>query len=159
MNLGLTDPAGHVGSVTVAIAGVPSGWTLSEGTNNGDGSWTIQASNVSMLSITSPGNYAGAIALQVTMSWTNADGSSEFARATDNVEVFAQGAPIFAWSGEDHLTGSNGKDLFVFAQPIDMTRSTASTPAKIRSILSAIGASLTSMTCNTICPRTVPATR
>ena len=118
MNLGLTDPADHVGSVTVAIAGVPSGWTLSEGTNNGDGSWTIQASSVSMLSITSPANYAGAMALQVTMSWTNADGSNGFARATDNVEVFAQGAPIFAWSGEDHLTGSSGKDLFVFAQPI-----------------------------------------
>ena len=118
MNLGLTDPADHVGSVTVAIAGVPSGWTLSEGTNNGDGSWTIQASCVSMLSITSPANHAGAMALQVTMSWTNADGSSGFARATDNVEVFAKGAPIFAWSGEDHLTGSSGKDLFVFAQPI-----------------------------------------
>ena len=118
MNLGLTDPADHVGSVTVAIAGVPSGWTLSEGTNNGDGSWTIQASSVPMLSITSPANYAGAMALQVTMSWTNADGSSGFARATDNVEVFAQGAPVFAWSGEDHLTGSSGKDLFVFAQPI-----------------------------------------
>ena len=118
MNLGLTDPADHVGSVTVAIAGVPSGWTLSEGTNNGDGSWTIQASSVSMLSIASPANYAGAMALQVTMSWTNADGSSGFARATDNVEVFAQGAPVFAWSGEDHLTGSSGKDLFVFAQPI-----------------------------------------
>ena len=118
MNLGLTDPADHVGTVTVAIAGVPSGWTLSEGTNNGDGSWTIQASSVSMLSIASPADYTGAMALEVTMSWTNADGSSGFARATDNVEVFAQGAPVFAWSGEDHLTGSSGKDLFVFAQPI-----------------------------------------
>jgi VCBS repeat-containing protein len=118
MNLGLIDPADRVGSVTVAIAGVPSGWTLSEGTNNGDGSWTIQASSVSMLSITSPANYSGATALQVAMSWTNADGSSGFARGTDNVEVFAQGAPIFAWSGEDYLTGSSGKDLFVFAQPI-----------------------------------------
>ena len=118
MNLGLTDPADHVGSVTVAIAGVPSGWTLSEGTNNGDGSWTIQASCVSMLSIASPADYTGATALEVTMSWTNADGSSGFARASDNVEVFAQGAPVFAWSGEDHLTGSSGKDLFVFAQPI-----------------------------------------
>jgi hypothetical protein len=107
-----------VGSITVVIAGVPSGWSLTEGTNNGDGSWTIQASNVSMLSITPPANYAGAMALQVTMSWTNADGSSGFARAIDNVEVFAQGGPIFAWSGEDHLTGSSGKDLFVFAQPI-----------------------------------------
>ena len=118
INLGLTDPADHVGSVTVAIAGVPSGWTLSEGTNNGDGSWTIQASGVSMLSITSPDNYAGAMALQVTMSWTNADGSTGFARVSDNVEVFAQGAPIFAWSADDHLTGSMGKDLFVIAQPI-----------------------------------------
>jgi VCBS repeat-containing protein len=118
INLGLTNPADHTGPVTVTIAGVPSGWTLSEGTPNGDGSWTIQASNVSALSITSPDNYAGARAFQVTMSWTNADDSSGFARVTDNVEVFAQGAPIFAWSGDDHLTGSSGKDLFVFAQPI-----------------------------------------
>src|SRR5262249_31471143 len=100
------------------IAGVPADWTLSEGADNRDGSWTIQASNVSTLSITSPDNHAGAMALQVTMSWTNADGRSGFARATDNVEVFAQGAPIFAWSGDDHLTGSSGKDLFVFSQPI-----------------------------------------
>ena len=31
---------------------------------------------------------------------------------------FAQGNPIFAISGDDHLTGSSGDDLFVFAQPI-----------------------------------------
>ena len=91
---------------------------MSEGADNGDGSWTIQANNVSTLAITSPGDYAGAMAFQVAMSWSNADGSRGFARATDNVEVFAQGAPIFAWSGNDQLTGSSGKDLFVFAQPI-----------------------------------------
>src|SRR5262249_29435269 len=67
MNLGLTNPANDGGSVTVGIAGVPSGWTLSEGTNNGDGTWTIQASDVSMLSIASPANYTGAMTLQVTM--------------------------------------------------------------------------------------------
>ena len=80
--------------------------------------WTIQTSNVSTLSVTSPDNQAGAMAFQVTMNWTNADSSSGFARVTDNVELFAQGAPIFALSGDDHLTGSSGKDLFVFAQPI-----------------------------------------
>ena len=26
--------------------------------------------------------------------------------------------PIFAWSGDDHLTGSSGDDMFVFSQPI-----------------------------------------
>ncbi len=118
INLGLTDPPNHAGPVTVTIAGVPSGWTLSEGADSGDGRWTIQTSNVSTLSVTSPDNQAGAMALQVTMNWTKPDSSSGFARVTDNVELFAQGAPIFAWSGDDHLTGSSGKDLFVFAQPI-----------------------------------------
>src|SRR5262249_19284850 len=55
---------------------------------------------------------------KVTMNWTNADQSIGFAKLTDNVEVFAPGAPIVAWSGDDHLTGSNGPNLFVFAQPI-----------------------------------------
>src|ERR1700722_16420844 len=36
----------------------------------------------------------------------------------DNVEAFAPGSPIFAWSGKDTLTGAGGNDLFVFAQPI-----------------------------------------
>jgi Ca2+-binding RTX toxin-like protein len=122
INLGLPDTADNEGPVTVTIAGVPSDWTLSEGADNGDGSWTIQASNASTLAITSPDDLAGAMAFPVTMSWTNADGSSGFARVTDNVELFAQGAPIFALSGDDHLTGSSGKDLFVFAQPIGNDR-------------------------------------
>jgi Ca2+-binding RTX toxin-like protein len=118
INLGLSDPAGHIGAVTVTIGGVPSGWTLSEGTDNGDGTWTLQASTLSTLSITSPVNYTGAMTFQVTESWTNADGSNGLSVVTDNVEAFAPGSPIFAWSGDDHLTGSSGDDLFVFSQPI-----------------------------------------
>jgi T1SS-143 domain-containing protein len=118
INLGLSDPAGHVGPVTVTIAGVPAGWTVNGGADNGHGGWTIQATNVPALSITSPDNYTGAMAFKVTMSWTNADHSSGYAGVIDNVEVFAPGAPIVAWSGDDHLTGSSGPNLFVFAQPI-----------------------------------------
>jgi T1SS-143 domain-containing protein len=120
INLGLTDPAGHVGPVTLTIAGIPIGWTLSEGTDNGHGVWTVQADDVSALSITSPHDYAGAMAFKVTMSWTNPDHSAGFAGITDNVEAFPQGAPIFAWTGDDHLTGSEGADLFVFAWPIGL---------------------------------------
>jgi hypothetical protein len=36
----------------------------------------------------------------------------------NNVEAYAPGNPIFAWSGDDTLTGSSGADLFVFSQPI-----------------------------------------
>jgi T1SS-143 domain-containing protein len=120
INLGLTDPAGHVGPVTVTIAGIPAGWTLSEGTDNGYGVWTVQADDVSTLSITSSDDYAGAMAFKVTMSWTNPDQSAGHIGITDNVEVFPQGAPIFAWAGDDHLTGSGAADLFVFARPIGL---------------------------------------
>jgi hypothetical protein len=137
INLALTDPsADHVGAVTVTIAGVPAGWTLSEGTHNADGTWTVQTSNIAALAITSPTDYTGTLVLNVAESWTNADGSTGNAFVSDNVEVYAQGATtdvyaqgattevyaqgatIFAWSGNDTLTGSSGDDLFVFSQPI-----------------------------------------
>ena len=63
-------------------------------------------------------DYTGALTFQVTESWTNADGSTGSDTIRDNVEVYAPGSPIFAWSGDDVLTGSSGNDLFVFSQPI-----------------------------------------
>ncbi len=104
----------------MTIAGIPAGWALSEGTDDGYGVWTVQANDVSTLSITSPDDYAGALAFKVTMSWTNPDHSAGHIGITDNVEVFPQGAPIFAWAGDDHLTGSGAADLFVFARPIGL---------------------------------------
>ncbi|WP_349628829.1 VCBS domain-containing protein [Bradyrhizobium sp. AUGA SZCCT0177] len=119
INLGLTDPvAGHLGDIAVTIDGIPSGWTVSGGTENGNGNWTMVTNNVASLSITSAANYSGALVVNVKVTWTNIDGSSETAIVADNVEVYAAGNPIFAISGDDNLTGSSGHDLFVFAQPI-----------------------------------------
>ena len=118
LNLGLTNPTDHVGPITVNISGVPSGWTMSEGTNNGDGTWRVQTNDIAALSVTSPESYAGALVLDVAENWVNADGSSGKAVVTDNVEGYAKDAPIFALSGDDNLTGSNGDDLFVFSRPI-----------------------------------------
>jgi hypothetical protein len=36
----------------------------------------------------------------------------------NNVEAYASGNPIFAWWGDDTITGSSGADTFVFSQPI-----------------------------------------
>jgi hypothetical protein len=119
INLALAEPtAAHVGPLTLTIAGVPTGWSLSEGTDNGNGIWTVQTNDLAGLSITSPASYTGALVLSATESWHNADGSAGSTVISDNVEVFAKGAPIFAWSGDDTLTGSVANDLFVFAQPI-----------------------------------------
>ncbi|HZN84939.1 MAG TPA: hypothetical protein VFC01_35380, partial [Mycobacterium sp.] len=119
INLGLTAPSAEDGAlVTVAIADVPSGWTLNGGTLLDDGTWTVQTTAPRSLAITSPAAFAGAMLLNVTATWAQVDGSTAKITIADNVEVFAPDAPIFAWSGDDHLTGSSGDDLFVFAQPI-----------------------------------------
>ena len=118
INLALHEPTDHVGAVTVTIAGVPDGWSLSEGSRNADGSWTANTDHVGALTISTPADYVGATAFHVTMDWTHADGSIGSTTLVDNVEAYAPGNPIFAIAGDDNLTGSAGNDLMVFGQPI-----------------------------------------
>ena len=116
INLALSEPS--LTAVTVLVAGLAAGWSLSEGTNNGNGTWTVQASDLASLAVTTPVNFAGASVLNVTETWTNVDGSTGHAYVADNVEAFAPGSPIFALAGDDNLTGTGANDLFVLAQPI-----------------------------------------
>ena len=119
INLGLTaEPANQGQTATVVVGNMPAGWALNGGTQLPDGSWTIQTTDVSSLTITPPIDFQGAMHLDVTVSWAQPDGSLMVATFADNVEAYAPGNPIFAISGDDHLTGSSGQDLFVFAQPI-----------------------------------------
>ena len=118
INLGLTDQSGVGALTSVAIKGMPSGWSLNEGTNLGNGSWTVQTDDLAALTVLTASVYAGAALLEVTESWANPNGSTAVATIADNVEAYKPGSPIFAWSGDDTLTGAGGNDLFVFAQPI-----------------------------------------
>ncbi|WFU04858.1 VCBS domain-containing protein (plasmid) [Rhizobium sp. CB3171] len=118
INLALADPSDHVGAVTLTVAGLPAGWVLSEGTHNADGTWSVVTNNPSSLTVTSPDGVTGALVLQVTETWTNADGTTGTAYVSDNIEAYAKGAPIFAWSGDDTLTASSGNDTLVFANTI-----------------------------------------
>jgi hypothetical protein len=117
INLALTNP-GADASVSVTLTDVPAGWALDGGKHNADGSWTVQTSDVSSLTVTTPADFAGAMVLNVTETWTNTDGTVGTAFVADNVEAYAPGSPIFALAGDDNLTGAGGSDTFVFAQPI-----------------------------------------
>src|SRR5207248_5579383 len=110
-------PADPSRAITVTVSDVPSDWSLNAGINNGDGSWTVETSDPSALTVTTPASFAGAMVLNVSMSWTNADGSTGSAFIADNVEAYPA-SPIFAVSGDDTLTGGNGSNEFVFAQPV-----------------------------------------
>ncbi|SEL90848.1 type I secretion C-terminal target domain (VC_A0849 subclass) [Pseudomonas sp. NFIX51] len=119
INLALDIPLAEInGPVTVAISGVPAGWVLNAGTDNGDGTWTVQTNDPGALTVTTPSDFAGALVLDVNLYWSNSDGSTASAYVFNNVEVYAPGSPIFALSADDNLTGSSGADTFVFAQPI-----------------------------------------
>ncbi|URM30979.1 Ig-like domain-containing protein [Pseudomonas frederiksbergensis] len=119
INLALNTPSADIsGPITVSISGVPSGWIFNAGTDNGDGTWTVQTSDPGALTVTTPSDFTGALVLDVNMYWSNSDGSDGSAYVFNNIEVYAPGAPIFALSADDNLTGSSGADTFVFAQPI-----------------------------------------
>ncbi|MBZ9682326.1 VCBS domain-containing protein, partial [Mesorhizobium sp. CO1-1-2] len=118
INLALTDPSHEGALITVTVKDVPSGWTIDGAIHNADGSWTIQTNDLHGLTVTTPASFTGAAVLDVEMTWINADGTTGTASIADNVEAYAPGSPIFAWSGDDVLTGSHGNDLFVFSQPI-----------------------------------------
>ncbi len=120
--------------MTVTVKSMPAGWTLDGGTHNADGSWTIQTADVSAITVSTPADYSGAEALNVTASWTNADGTTGTLVVADNVEAYAPGSPIFAWSGDDTLTGSAGADDRSSSRSRSATTwCTTSTPPRTRS--------------------------
>ena len=102
INLALTNPAAaNGGPVSVTISGVPSGWSLNEGENLGNGTWSVDVEDLSTLTIMTATAYAGAMVLNVAETWTNADGSTGYTLVADNVEAYAPGSPIFALAGND----------------------------------------------------------
>ena len=63
INLALTDPSGGqaTGPITLTFTGVPSDWSLNQGTNLGNGTWTVQTSDLSALTVLTAAAYSGAL--------------------------------------------------------------------------------------------------
>ncbi|RCK27021.1 hypothetical protein TH9_22610, partial [Thalassospira xiamenensis] len=85
VDAGLTDTSE---TMTITISGVPDGASLSAGTSNGDGSWTLSASDLEGLSITPSGDYSGSFDLTVTV--TSQDGN-DTASISDTITVAVAG--------------------------------------------------------------------
>ncbi|MEH2704060.1 VCBS repeat-containing protein [Bradyrhizobium elkanii] len=118
INLGLEQPEGNDTAVSLTITNLPTAWIVPNGSKLSDGSWAVTETDISALTIVTPVEFVGAAVITVSATWANPDGSFGTLLVGDNVEAYAPGSPIFAWSGDDHLTGSSGHDTFVFSQPI-----------------------------------------
>ena len=76
------------GSETLAIliSGVPTGATLSAGTDNGDNTWTLTSAQLAGLTITPPNNSSTDFTLTITATSTEAEGG-DTASLTDTIDV------------------------------------------------------------------------
>ena len=102
-----TDPVGNE-TLSVTISGLPEGGTLSAGTDNGDGTWTLTEADLSGLTLITAENYNGDVALSVTATSTvsdREDGNSASTSDTIEVSVAAvNDAAIIGGTDSDTLT-------------------------------------------------------
>jgi hypothetical protein len=90
-------------TISVVISGVPSGASLSHGTDNGDGTWSVDASDLAALSITPPVDFSGTINLQIET--TSTDGS-DTATTTESFAVTVAGVADTPTVSATNVTGS-----------------------------------------------------
>nr|WP_275670510.1 Ig-like domain-containing protein [Paracraurococcus ruber] len=84
----LTDTDGSE-RLDLVLVGVPAGATLSAGTRNGDGTWTIAPGDLPGLAITPPRDFSGSIALTLRATATDHESSTATTIAACTVDVAA----------------------------------------------------------------------
>lgn len=77
-------------SISITISGVPSGAQLSAGTDNGDGTWTLDNDDLDGLTITPAANSGDDFQLSVSATTTESS-TGNTATATDTVDVTVTG--------------------------------------------------------------------
>jgi len=91
-------------SIAVTISGVPSGAVLSAGTDNGDGSWALDQSDLSGLTITPPENSDTDFSLSVETSITENGSTLNYSNSIDvEVDAVADGPTILGPDSITHL--------------------------------------------------------
>ena len=109
--------------LTVSVAAIPAGGSLNKGSDNGDGSYTLQPADLTGLSISLPAGTTGTVPLVVT---TTADDGGPVSTQTAvlNINFGAAGVPeivtglggdrddvITGGAANDYLSGGTGEDL------------------------------------------------
>ncbi|MEQ8389373.1 MAG: Ig-like domain-containing protein, partial [Thalassospira sp.] len=96
LSASLNDLDGGSETLSITISGVPDGATLSAGTNNGDGTWSLSPGQLGGLTITPPDNFSGSFDLSITATSRESNGSTNSTSSSFTVEVegVADGAAL-----------------------------------------------------------------
>jgi VCBS repeat-containing protein len=103
----LTDVDGSE-SLQIRISDLPSGGTLSAGTQNTDGSWSLTTSQLTGLTLTA--DVTSSFTVRVDATTTEANGQSASATASIDVILSADNNVMFGGSGNDVIRGGLGDD-------------------------------------------------
>ncbi|MEQ1715850.1 MAG: Ig-like domain-containing protein [Hyphomicrobium sp.] len=95
-------------TLSINVSNVPAGATLSAGTLNTDGSWTLTASELAGLNIS--GSTASGFSLHVTATATEATGQTSSTAIDLAVTLSADDNVLNGGGGNDIIRGGNGND-------------------------------------------------
>ncbi|MCK0177268.1 Ig-like domain-containing protein [Mycolicibacterium sp. F2034L] len=80
-------------TLTYRISGVPDGFSLNQGINNGDNSWTLRQEQLADLRLVAPHRFQGSLALNVTPVAHDEDGSTAAGEGSFFVVTIGAGGP------------------------------------------------------------------
>ncbi len=115
INAGLTDSDGSE-TLSIVVGGLPEGAILSDGTDNGDGSWTVNNDQIEGLQIVMAPDAVTDFAMTVTATTSESDGDSLSRGRLVLVDADGDGtfsATTDGTAGNDRMTGGDGTDVFV----------------------------------------------
>ena len=97
-------------TLSIVVSGVPEDATLSAGTENADGTWTLSPDQLTGLTMTVPEDVTADFNLTVTATATEENGNSASVSETVAIDVPEPVVPAGPTEGDDVLTGTAGAD-------------------------------------------------
>lgn len=94
--------------LALKISSLPAGATLSAGTDNGDGTWSLSQADLAGLKLAA--DVTSGFTVHVEATSTDLDGSTATAAADIDVQLSPDANLVFGGSGNDTITGGAGND-------------------------------------------------
>jgi hypothetical protein len=99
-------------TLSYLVSGLPSGFSLNHGTNNGNGTWSLTAADATGLTVTPTTDYHGHVEIKVSAISTEGQGDQAVVQQTVGVDVVAVAdapvvSPTMATTTEDQPIGLN----------------------------------------------------